>query len=96
MSSFTNVFHWPKNSVFERPSKVTDSPILSLNKPRAPDHSEHMNTRGCFTKITKTTNKEKIVMHLLQNPSIFMKNLPQSVRILVCSENLARFLELVI
>ena len=93
MSSFTNVFHWPKNSVFERPSKITDSRILGLNNLRAPDLSEHMNTRGCFTKTTK---KKKRVMHLLQNPSIFMKNLPQSVRILVCSENLVRFLELVI
>ena len=79
MSSFTNVFHWPKNSVFERPSKITDSRILGLNNLRAPDHSEHMNTRGCFTKITKTSNKKRNVMHLLQK-SFYFHEKPTTIR----------------
>ena len=71
MSSFTSVFHRPKNSVFERPSKITDSRILGLNNPRAPDLSEHMNTRGRFTKITKTTNKKGKCRTLLQKVLLF-------------------------
>ena len=83
MSSFTSVFHRPKNSVFEQPSKITDSRILGLNNPRAPNLSEHMNTRGRFTKITKTTNKKGEMSYTFaKSPSIFVKNLPQSVRIL--------------